>query len=150
MKKNIIVSLIILVLFALNPVSTIYADKTLPPCAQWADLKNNPIPTQSVGSRKTDEIKCIAVSTAIGDISTEPQAFVRSIYSIVLGLAGGIALILIIISGYKLMASQGNPEAIKGATGQLISAVVGLLFIIFSFVILQIVGVDILQIPGFK
>lgn len=94
--------------------------------------------------------KCIVVDSAIGQISAEPQAFVRFIYSVVLGLAGGIALIMIIISGYKFMASQGNPEAIKGATEGLTSAIIGLLFIIFAFVILQIIGVDILQIPGFK
>lgn len=94
--------------------------------------------------------KCVAVDTAIGKISTEPQGFVRSIFSLVLGLSGGIALILIMISGYKMMSSGGNPEATKAATEQLTSAVIGLLFIIFAFVILQIVGVDILKIPGFN
>jgi len=94
--------------------------------------------------------KCLSVDTALGIISTDPASFVKSVFSIVLGLAGGIALILIIIAGYKFMVSRGNPEAVKGATEQLISAVIGLLFIIFSFVILQIVGVDILKIPGFE
>lgn len=91
----------------------------------------------------------MAVSTAIGEISTNPADFVQKIYSIVLGLSGGIALVLIIIAGYKFMTSQGNPEAIKSATEGLTSAVIGLLFIIFAFVILQIIGVDILKIPGF-
>jgi hypothetical protein len=93
--------------------------------------------------------KCTAVSTAIGEISTDPASFVKSIFSVILGLAGGIALILIIIAGYKFMTSAGNPESLKGATEQLTSAIVGLLFIILSFVILQIIGVDILRIPGF-
>lgn len=93
--------------------------------------------------------KCV-VDTAFGEISTDPQAFVQRIFSIVLGFAGGIALIMIIISGYKFMASQGNPEAVKGASEQLTSAIIGLLFIIFAFVILQIIGVDILRIPGFS
>ena len=73
----------------------------------------------------------------------------RSIFTLVLGLAGGIALILIMVSGYRFMVSSGNPEATKAATEQLTSAIVGLLFIIFSFVILQVIGVDILRIPGF-
>jgi len=93
--------------------------------------------------------ECVAVDTAIGEISTEPQGFVRRIFEMVLGLSGGIALILIMISGYKFMTSQGNPEAVKAATEQLTAAIIGLLFIILSFVILQIIGVDILQIPGF-
>lgn len=93
--------------------------------------------------------KCLSINTAIGPISTEPQAFIRRIFSIVLGLAGGIALVLIMISGYKFMISQGNPEKMADAREHLTSAVVGLIFIIFSFVILQVIGVDILRIPGF-
>ena len=47
------------------------------------------------------------------------------------------------------MTSQGNPEAVKAAQEMIVSAVTGLLFIIFSYVILQIIGADILGIPGF-
>ncbi len=93
--------------------------------------------------------KCTAVKTAIGDISTEPAGFIGDIFKLLLGISGGIALILIISSGYKFMASQGNPEQVQEARETLTSAIVGLLFIIFSFVILQVIGVDILRIPGF-
>lgn len=125
---------------------------SLPPCAQWALLDGTTISPKDPRYNNPDfkDRKCIAVGTAIGNISTQPQGFVRRIFSLVLGIAGGIALILIIISGYRMMASQGNPEAIQAARDQLISAIVGLLFIIFSFVILQVIGVDILKIPGFN
>ena len=86
--------------------------------------------------------------TAIGDISTDPGGFVKKIFGTILSLAGGVAIILIIISGYRLMASGGNPEKVQHAREQLTSAIVGLLFIIFSLSILQIIGVDILHIPG--
>jgi len=86
--------------------------------------------------------------TAFGDINTNPAGFVKSIFGILLSLAGGVALVLIIISGYRLMTSQGNPEKVQQAREQLTSAIVGLLFIIFSVTILQIIGVDILHIPG--
>ena len=133
----------------------------LPPCAEWVyafptnspdfRLNNIVIPTGNPEyvNPNFKTRKCIGINTAIGEISTEPQGFVKRIFSLVLGVAGGIALILIIISGYRFMASQGNPEAITNARQQLIAAIVGLLFIIFSFVILQIIGVDILRIPGF-
>jgi hypothetical protein len=126
------------------------ATSTLPPCAQWTDLNGKNISKQTAEKADKEKIKCAAVSSAIGNISTEPQAFVKTVFSIVLGLAGGIALILIIFSGYRFMTSGGNPEAVKGATEQLVSAIVGLLFIILSFVILQVIGVDILRIPGFS
>ncbi len=92
---------------------------------------------------------CKSVDTAIGPIGTTPQDFVKSVFSLILGLSGGIALLLIIYSGYKLMAARGNPEALQAARDQLIAAIVGLVFIIFSLVILQVIGVDILRIPGF-
>lgn len=86
--------------------------------------------------------------TALGKIFTDPANFVRSFFGILLSLAGGIAIILIILSGYRLMSSGGNPEKVQAAREQLTSAIVGLLFIIFSLSILQIIGVDILHIPG--
>lgn len=143
-------------------LSSSYAAASLPPCAKWAyafptnspnfKLNNSPIPTSNPEYVDPDFTtrKCIEVQTGIGNISTEPQGLIRSIFGIVLGLAGGIALIMIMISGYRFMVSQGNPEALAEARGYLISAIVGLLFIILSFVILQIIGVDILKIPGFN
>lgn len=118
--------------------STLFEEKPTP--------ANPPLPCAKYNDKK----ECVAVNTAIGDINTEPAEFVKRIFSLVLGMAGGIALILIIISGYKFMTSAGDPEKVKSATEGLTSAVIGLLFIIFAFVILQIIGVDILRIPGFK
>lgn len=86
--------------------------------------------------------------TALGKIFTDPANFVKTFFGILLSLAGGIAIILIIISGYRLMSSGGNPEKVQASREQLTSAIVGLLFIIFSLSILQIIGVDILHIPG--
>lgn len=87
--------------------------------------------------------------TAIGDIDTNPTAFIKRIFGFILSLSGGIALLLIIFSGYKFMTSQGNPEKIQGARETIMSAIIGLLFIILSMLILQVIGVDILRIPGF-
>lgn len=88
-------------------------------------------------------------STAIGKISTDPEGFAKSILSIFLSLAGGILIILIIINGYKLMTSQGDPEKIKDGRDGIIAAIAGLLLIIFSLFILQLITVNILGIPGF-
>lgn len=93
---------------------------------------------------------CVKVKTAIGDIKPDAKGLVTRIFGLVLGLSGGIALILFIISGYRFMTSGASPEAFQAAKEQLVSAIVGLLFIIFSFVILQAIGVDILHIPGFN
>lgn len=123
-----------------------------PPCSQWVDLSGTPIPTESPNIQNADyPKKCASVSTGLGiDIKTDAGDLVKSVFGVILSISGGIALILIIISGYQLIFSQGNPEAVKAAQERLTSAIVGLLFIIFSLVILQIIGADILKIPGFS
>lgn len=92
---------------------------------------------------------CNTIQTAIGPIDTTPQGFVRSIFRLVLWIAGFAAVIIVTIAGYIFITSQGNKEKISSARETLTAAIVGLLFIILSIVILEIIGVDILQIPGF-
>lgn len=89
------------------------------------------------------------IPSALGCIKTARGALAGKVFGILLGIAGGIALLLIIFSGYRMIAAAGNPEALQGARETLTSAIVGLLFIIFSFVILELIGVDILRVPGF-
>lgn len=92
---------------------------------------------------------CVKIDTALGEIRTSPGGFIKDLLSILLSLSGGIAVILIIISGYKLMVSRGNPEQVQNAREQLTAAIVGLLFIIFSLVLLEVIGKNILGLPGF-
>ncbi len=84
----------------------------------------------------------------MGKMPTNSGEFIVKIFIIILSFVGGIALLLIILSGYKIIMSKGKPEAIQQGKEQLTSAIVGLVFIIFSFVIFQLVFVDILKIPG--
>ncbi|MBU2632235.1 pilin [Patescibacteria group bacterium] len=89
--------------------------------------------------------------TGLGiNIETNAAGFTKSMFQIVLSLSGGLALILILIAGYQLIIARGNAEKIQQAKDRLTSAIVGLLFIIFSLVILEVIGVDILKIPGFS
>jgi hypothetical protein len=89
--------------------------------------------------------------TAFGKIKVDsPAAILGRIFGILLSISGILALVLIIASGYQMSTSQGNPEKIKEARERLTAAIIGLLFIIFSVSVLQIIGVDILAIPGFK
>lgn len=108
-----------------------------------------PIPKPPCVANSLDAKGCHKVSTAFGDIGTTSGSFVTSLLGVILSFAGGIAVLLIIIAGFRLISSQGNPEKIQAAREQLTAAVVGLIFIIFSLFILQIIGHDILNLPGF-
>jgi hypothetical protein len=110
-----------------------YADAAAPACEEKD-------PTTGV---------CLKVKTSLPGISfgTDAAGFVKSLFGLILGLSGGLALILIMISGYKIIFARGNPEKMQGARESLTAAIVGLLFIIFSLVILEVIGVNILQLP---
>lgn len=94
--------------------------------------------------------QCKGLTTALGNLQTNPGEFITRVFAILLSFSGGIALLLIIRAGYVLMTSQGKPDQVQSGRDQLIAAVVGLAFLIFSLVILQVIGLDILHIPGFK
>lgn len=94
-------------------------------------------------------VRCAGTPSPFGILSTEPGQLVATIFRVFLSISGGIVLLLIIRSGYQLLFSQGNPEQIKEARERLTSAFIGFLFLIFSLVILETIGVDILHIPGF-
>jgi len=91
---------------------------------------------------------CTEVDTGIGTLSVDPSKFVSQLFTLIFGIVGGIAFLLFIYSGYILMTSAGNKEKVQGARDTITSAIAGLLFIIFSIALLEIVGVHILRIPG--
>jgi hypothetical protein len=91
-----------------------------------------------------------SVKTAIGCIPTDPPTLINSLLKFSAGVAGGIALLLMAFGAIGLITSAGNEEAKKAAMGRFTSAIVGLVFILFSIVLLRIIGVEILNIPGFR
>lgn len=88
--------------------------------------------------------------TAIGCIPTDPSLFIETLLRFAIGIAGGIAFLLILFGGFQMMTSAGNPERLNGGKELVSSAVTGLLLIIFSIFLLKVIGVDILGIPGFR
>ncbi len=86
--------------------------------------------------------------TAIGCIPANPQDFVARLLKLAIGIAGGIAFLMIIYGGFQIMMSSGNPEKLNSGKEVVTSAIAGLLLIVFSVVILKIIGVDVLGIPG--
>lgn len=87
--------------------------------------------------------------TAVGCIKHEPENIIQSIIKIGLSVAGGSALLMIMVSGFIFSISRGDPKRTGEAKEMLTSAIIGLLFIIFSVTILQFIGVSILKLPGF-
>lgn len=89
------------------------------------------------------------IYTAIGCIPTEPKALVEGLLKYGTIAAGAIAFILMLLGALGLITAEGNPEAIKHSQETFYSAIVGLLLIIFSVLLMQVIGVDILGLPEF-
>lgn len=88
------------------------------------------------------------VYTPFGCIQTNLQSFIQQILQIAIGLGGGIAFLMIIFGGFTILTSSGNPEKLNSGKEIITSAIAGLLLIVFSVLILKIIGVDIFNIPG--
>ena len=103
---------------------------------------------------KDDCIKCAdsgGILTGLACIKTDFSTFISEfLLRTGVGFGGIIALGCIIYASITIQTSQGNPETIQKAREQIKSCLFGLLLILFSVLILQIIGVNILGLPGFK
>lgn len=93
----------------------------------------------------------IGVSTALGCISTDVESggFINTLLQLAIGLGGMIALLLILGGVFIITTSAGIPDKLNQGKELITSAISGLLFIILSIVLLNLIGIKILAIPGF-
>lgn len=90
------------------------------------------------------------VDTAIGCVPTDNLAnFITYVLKFAFLASGGIILLMGISTGYTLVTSQGNPEKLAGAKENLVALFSGLILIVFSMVLLQAIGADVLGLPSF-
>ncbi len=90
-----------------------------------------------------------AIWTAFGCIPTSKEGIVVSFIRIGLGISGGFVLLSILYGAFLITTSSGDPKRVQEGQEMVTSAVMGLLFVIFSIIILRFIGVSLLQIPGF-
>jgi len=91
------------------------------------------------------------IDTAIGCIPiTNGNVFVEWLFPRLLGIMGGIAFLLMIYGGFLVITSGGNQEKLQAGQETITSAIAGLVFTIFSLFILELIGIEILHIPGLQ
>lgn len=89
------------------------------------------------------------ITTALGCVPVDlPENFIGWLLQRLAGLGGGIAFLLVVFGGFKILTSAGNPKGIQAGQEMITSAIIGLLFIIFAIFLLEFIGVKILGIPG--
>src|SRR5579859_3330555 len=91
------------------------------------------------------------INTAIGCIPiNNSNALIGFFLRWGIGIGGGIAFLLLLVAGFQIMTSRGDPNKLKAGQELMTSAISGLLLLIFSLVILRIIGFDILNIAAFQ
>ncbi len=85
------------------------------------------------------------------DDPTDEGAYFQGTYlpaltSVIIGMAGGLAFLFIVIGGIQLLTAYGDEEKITGAKKTITYAIVGLLIAILSYAIVSIIsGIQISQ-----
>lgn len=92
------------------------------------------------------------IFTAVGCIQVAQDGkfnvFAASLIKILLGVAGMASFLSILAASFIFTTSRGESGKVKQAKELITAAISGLLFIIFSIIILEYIGVTILNLPG--
>jgi hypothetical protein len=123
MKKNLLAFILALNLLAVPAlafsVSPVHAQSNL---NLWGDNYN---------------AANFSADTGLGE--RDPRAIVASVVRIILGFLGIIAVIIILLGGFKWMTAGGNEDKVSEARKLIISGVIGLVIILAAFGIAQFV-----------
>lgn len=105
--------------------------------------------TGNPGATEEGEGDREGIWTAVGCIKRSPKDIIGTLMRLGLTMGGGVALLMILGSGFILSTSAGDPKRTGEAKEMMVAAITGLIFVIFSVAILQFIGFSVLQIPGF-
>jgi hypothetical protein len=89
------------------------------------------------------------IRTSLGCVSAEPGSLTNTLIQLLIGASGGISLILMILGAIQMITSSGNKDKIRDGRDRFVSALIGLVFVSLSIILMQIIGLNILNIPGF-
>ncbi len=83
-----------------------------------------------------------AACVAIGGCSNSNSGFnqtVQNIVNILTIVAGGIAVIMVVVGGVRYVVSVGDQNAVQGAKNTILYAVIGLIIVVLAYTIVSFV-----------
>jgi hypothetical protein len=102
------------------------------------DLPGVPVPHANPGRPTSAPVSVPVDTSSIATISDLGNIFER-VVGYVLGLAGIVLFVLLLVSGFKFITSGGDPKAVEGARKTLTSAIAGLIIILVAYLILVLI-----------
>jgi hypothetical protein len=91
------------------------------------------------------------VDTAIGCLMAgDPKWLISQLLGWGVSVAGGIAFIMIVISGFQMTTAAGDVKKVQAAKELMVSAISGLILVVMSLVIMNFIGFGLLGLPTFN
>lgn len=87
--------------------------------------------------------------TVLGCVQTKPAGFAQSVIQTATYTIGGITFLIILYGGFLVLTSRGNHLQLERGSKLIRAGIISLLIVLFAVGILQLVGVKILNLPGF-
>lgn len=77
-----------------------------------------------------------------GGAGQSVEALIQTIINVLLFIIGAVAVIMIIVGGFRYVTSNGDSSALTGAKNTILYAVIGLIVAIFAYAIVNwVIGV---------
>lgn len=105
-----------------------------PPIITYGQTSPSSTPTPPTNGNTTD------IGPPWGSGPETVEDVIENVTNWVLGIAGSLAVLFIIISGIRYITSAGNQSQHEAAKKNLTSAIIGLVIVLIAFVIVQIIS----------
>jgi heme/copper-type cytochrome/quinol oxidase subunit 2 len=92
---------------------------------------------------KQDEIQEI---TGLGE--NDPREIAAGVINVIMGFLGIVAVVIILIGGFKWMTASGNEDKVQEAKNLIIAGIIGLVIILAAFAIAKFVLEQLLSATG--
>ena len=77
--------------------------------------------------------------------TTDILGIIAWAYAMIVGISGFAAFVMIVWGGVEWLGSAGNPSSMNSAKDKIKSALLGLLLVLASFLIIQIINPDLVS-----
>lgn len=112
-------------------------------------LYNNPGDINDPFNQQPSDPKSNVQWTVLGCTQTDAGQYVNQLLTLATGTIGGISLLATLYGGYLVMTSAGNAMKVSRGKSLVKNGVIAGVMVLFSVLLQQIAGLNILQLPGF-
>jgi len=110
----------------------------------------NPSPAEAIKAEiDWPEVGGITIERDGQLTATLPQ-LVQYFFNFAIAIGGIAAFAMLVLGGFRFLTSAGNPTAQKDAKDIITSAIIGLLLLLASYLLLEVVNPDLLMLEEIK